>query len=237
MTTDLVLTDVVVRYGKATALDGVSLTAHGGQITAVVGPNGAGKSSLLLAAYGSVDAEGVVVVGGDDLSAKSSTQRAQSGVAIVPQGRQTFPRLSVRENLQVMAESLRLSRRDASEAVERALDFFPRLRERSKQLAGLLSGGEQQMLAVSRALMGQPRVVLFDEMMTGLAPIIVQQLLATARGLADQGIVVVVAEPSIGAIADEIDRGFILIRGEIRATVEGGEALDAAYQEQLGVFV
>jgi branched-chain amino acid transport system ATP-binding protein len=237
MTVNLELTDVVVRYGKATALDGVSLSANGGQITAIVGPNGAGKSSLLLAAYGSVEADGRVVVGEDDLSGKSSTQRAQAGVAIVPQGRQTFPRLSVRENLQVMAESLRLSRRDAAAEVDRALDFFPRLRERSKQLAGLLSGGEQQMLAVSRALMGHPRVVLFDEMMTGLAPIIVQQLLATARGLADQGIVVVVAEPSIGAIADEIDRGFILIRGEIRATVEGGEALDAAYQQQLGVFV
>jgi branched-chain amino acid transport system ATP-binding protein len=237
MSANLELTDVVVRYGKATALDGVSLTANGGQVTAIVGPNGAGKSSLLLAAYGSIEAEGRVVVGGDDLSAKSSTQRAQAGVSIVPQGRQTFPRLSVRENLQVMAESLRLSRRDAVAEVERALDFFPRLRERSKQLAGLLSGGEQQMLAVSRALMGGPRVVLFDEMMTGLAPIIVQQLVETARGLADQGIVVVVAEPSIGAIADEIDRGFILIRGEIRDEVEGGEALDAAYQEQLGVFV
>jgi branched-chain amino acid transport system ATP-binding protein len=231
MSHSLVVEGMTVRYGKATALDGVSIEAPGGQITAVVGPNGAGKSSLLLSIYGSVASSGRVILDGEDISGLSATKRAHSGIAIVPQGRQTFPRLTVRANLQVMAESLRLGK----DEVERALDFFPRLRERSRQLAGVLSGGEQQMLAVARALMGEPRVVLFDEMATGLAPIIVQQLVESARELASRGVVVLLAEPSIGAIAADIDRGSILLRGRVAAVVDGGEQLAHAYEERLGV--
>ncbi|MCZ7587504.1 MAG: ATP-binding cassette domain-containing protein [Gaiella sp.] len=237
MTHSVVLDDIVVRYGKATAVEGASLDAVGGRITALVGPNGAGKSSLLLAAYGAVEASGRVIVDGEDIAELSSTRRARSGIAIVPQGRQTFPRLSVSENLQVMAETLHLSRADTRQEVERALDHFPVLRERSKQLAGLLSGGEQQMLAIARALMASPRVVLFDEMLTGLAPIIVDELLVAARELAERGIVVLVAEPSIGAIADQVDRGFILIRGQIGSVVEGGERLASAYEERISAIV
>jgi branched-chain amino acid transport system ATP-binding protein len=236
VTHSLVLENIVVRYGNATAVDGASLDAPGGRITALVGPNGAGKSSLLLAAYGAVEASGSVILDGGDINELSSTSRVQSGISIVPQGRQTFPRLSVRENLQVMAEALRLSRDDSRREVARALDHFPRLLERSKQLAGLLSGGEQQMLAIARALMGSPRVVLFDEMLTGLAPIIVDELLIAARDLAERGIVVLIAEPSIGVIADQIDRGFILIRGQIGSVVEGGEDLASAYEERISAI-
>jgi branched-chain amino acid transport system ATP-binding protein len=228
---ELVAEAVAVRYGRATALAGVDLTARSGSVTAVVGPNGAGKSSLLLALYGSVAASGRVVVDGEDLTSLSATSRARRGVAIVPQGRQLFPRLSVRENLQVMADLLKLGKRE----VDTALDRFPILRERARSLAGVLSGGEQQMLVVSRALMGEPRVLLLDEMTTGLAPRIVQQLGETVRSLAAGGVAVVAAEPSIAPLRRVIDRGVVLVRGEVVARAETASDLDRAYQHAMGV--
>jgi branched-chain amino acid transport system ATP-binding protein len=230
---ELVARDVRVRYGKATALAGVSLSAPGGAVTAVVGPNGAGKSSLLLALYGSVRAAaGVVEVAGADVSALRATDRARAGIALVPQGRQLFPRLTVRENLQLMADLLRLDRG----TVDEALDRFPILRQRARNLAGVLSGGEQQMLVVSRSLMGSPRVLLLDEMTTGLAPLVVEQLAETVAGLAgDAGTAVVLAEPSLGAIRRVVDRGVVLVRGEIVAEATGPDALDDAYRTALGV--
>jgi branched-chain amino acid transport system ATP-binding protein len=233
MAHELVARDVVVRYGKATALAGVSLSAPGGVVTAVVGPNGAGKSSLLLAVYGSVRAaSGTVEVDGTDVSRLRATDRARAGIALVPQGRQLFPRLTVRENLQLMADLLKLDRG----TVDEALDRFPILRQRARSLAGVLSGGEQQMLVVSRSLMGAPRVLLLDEMTTGMAPLVVEQLAETVAGLArDAGTAVVLAEPSLGAIRRIVDRGVVLVRGEIVATAAGPQALDDAYRAALGV--
>jgi branched-chain amino acid transport system ATP-binding protein len=231
-TGELRVEGLTVRYGRATALTDVGLRAPRGAVTAVVGPNGAGKSSLLLGIYGSVDASGTVLVDGEDMSKMKPINRARAGVAIVPQGRQLFPRLNVRDNLQVMAETLRLP----ASAVSEAMDRFPILRQRSRSLAGVLSGGEQQMLVVSRALMSSPRVLLLDEMMTGLAPRIVQSLAATVQTLANDGVAVLLAEPSIGAVRSIITRGYVLIRGDVVATEEaGGRALDAAYQSAMGV--
>ncbi len=136
---------LTVRYGRATALTDVSLTVPRGAVTAVVGPNGAGKSSLLLGIYGSVPGTGTVEVDGENVSRLKPIARARAGVAIVPQGRQLFPRLNVTDNLRVMAESLRLP----ASSVDEALDRFPILRTRARSLAGVLSGGEQQMLVVS----------------------------------------------------------------------------------------
>lgn len=232
MSHELVVEDLRVSYGHATALRGVDLTASGGGITALVGPNGAGKSSALLALYGSVSSSGRVLVDGEDVSKLKTASRARSGIALVPQGRQLFAHLTVRENLQVMAEMLKLK----SSAITEAIDRFPILETRIRSLAGVLSGGEQQMLVVTRALMGSPRVLLLDEMMTGLAPMIVQQLAATFRELAASGVVVVLAEPNIGALHRSIDRGYVLIRGEVVAVDEtGGPGLDLAYQHALGV--
>jgi len=223
---------LTVRYGRAAALTEATITAPGGSVTAVVGPNGAGKSSLLLAIYGSVPSSGNVIVDGEDLSRLRSIFRARGGVALVPQGRRLFPRLSVRDNLQVMAETLRLP----GSAVDEALDRFPILRERVRSLAGVLSGGEQQMLVVSRALMGTPRVLLFDEMMTGLAPRVVHSLAETVTQLAKDGVAILLAEPSIGALRSMITRGYVLIRGQVISTTEGGGvALDNAYQSAMGV--
>ena len=232
MAHDLAARDVTVRYGKAIAVRGVSFEAPGGSVTAVVGPNGAGKSSLLLALYGSVRAGGAVEVDGTDVSRLRATDRARAGIALVPQGRQLFPRLTVRENLQLMADLLKLDRGTVGEA----LDRFPILRQRSRSLAGVLSGGEQQMLVVSRALMGSPRVLLLDEMTTGLAPMVVADLGETVAQLArEQGTAVVLAEPSLGAIRRVVDRGAVLIRGEIAAEATGPDALDDAYRAAMGV--
>jgi branched-chain amino acid transport system ATP-binding protein len=232
MAHELVASGMGVRYGEAVALTDVDLVAPGGSVTAVVGPNGAGKSSLLLALYGSVGAAGMVTVDGEDLSRLSATRRVRRGVALVPQGRQLFPRLTVRENLQLMAELLKLGRVD----VDAALDRFPILRQRSRSLAGVLSGGEQQMLVVTRALMGEPRVLLLDEMMTGLAPKVVRHLADTVRELAtSSGVAVVFAEPAIGATKRIIDAGVVLVRGEVVARADDADALDAAYRRAMGV--
>ena len=223
---------LTVRYGHASALTDVSLTVPGGAVTAVVGPNGAGKSSLLLAAYGSVPSTGRVFLDGEDVSGMRTAARARAGIAVVPQGRQLFPRLNVADNLQVMAELLRLPK----SAVDEAIDRFPILRTRLRSLVGVLSGGEQQMLVVTRALMGSPRVLLLDEMMTGLAPLIVRELADTVARLAADGVAVLMAEPALGASRRIIDRGYVLVRGGIVATVEdGGRALEDAYRVGIGV--
>jgi branched-chain amino acid transport system ATP-binding protein len=234
MSHELRIEGLRVTYGRATAVRGMDLHATGGGITALVGPNGAGKSSSLLAIYGSVGATGKVLVDGEDISGLKCIERVRRGIALVPQGRQLFAHLTVRENLQVMAEMLKLPR----SSVDEAMDRFPILHDRSRSLAGVLSGGEQQMLVVTRALMGSPRVLLLDEMMTGLAPMIVQQLAATFQELAARGAVVLLAEPNIGALHRRIDRGYVLIRGEVVAVEEaGGERLDQAYQRAVGVTI
>jgi branched-chain amino acid transport system ATP-binding protein len=227
----LTVSGLSVRYGRALAVDRVDLEVESGRISVLAGPNGAGKSSLLGALYGSVPATGGVVLDGEDVSGLSAMRRARAGVALVPQGRQLFTRMSVRENLEVMCEMLAQPRAE----VEAAMDRFPILRTRSRSLAGVLSGGEQQMLAVARALMGKPRVLLLDEMATGLAPTIVQQLLRTVRELAAAGVAVLMAEPSIGAVRESVDRGFVLLRGRVVAEAGDGDALDRAYQERMGL--
>lgn len=229
MTVGLTLADISVQYAKAPALRGVTIAAESGSVTAVVGPNGAGKSSLLLAAYGSVKSTGSVRIGDQDVTGVSSRRRGQE-MAIVPQGRQLFPTMSVRENLQVMADMLHLP----SARVDEALDRFPVLRQRAKNLAGVLSGGEQQMLVVSRALMGHPKVLLLDETMTGLAPLIVRELGTVVRELASSGVTVIVAEPSIRSLHRIIDRGYVLIRGEIVASAASGEDLDRELERRMG---
>ena len=229
---ELAVRGLTVRYGGASALSDVSLTVPGGKVTALVGPNGAGKSSLLLGAYGSVAATGSVVLDGEDVSKLAPAARARAGIAVVPQGRQLFPRLNVLDNMRVMAELLRLP----GSAVDEAIDRFPILRTRARSLVGVLSGGEQQMLVVSRALMGSPRVLLLDEMMTGLAPLIVAELARTVAALAADGVAVLLAEPAIGTVRDIIDRGYVLVRGSVAAGVEtGGHALDEAYRTAIGV--
>lgn len=225
------VSNVTVRYGAVTALNGVNLTFRPGKVTAVVGPNGAGKSSLLHAIAGAVPSSGQVQLENTDLSKMKPAARARMGLGLVPQGRQIFPTLSVIENLSVYAEVLGVDETVQAQALER----FPRLYERRTTLAGNLSGGEQQMLAVTRAMMTNCSVLLFDEMTTGLAPLIVQDLLAVARQLAADGAVVVMAEASSSVIRNEVDHGVVLLRGEVVAEVTGGQELERAYRSAMGI--
>lgn len=229
---EIVVRGLSVSYGKATAVDQVDLTASGRAVTAIVGPNGAGKSSLVLGIYGSVGATGSVLVDGREVSALSPMQRARAGIAIVPQGRQLFPRMTVLENVTIMAEMLRLRR----DVVDQALERFPILRDRKGALAGVLSGGEQQMLGVTRALMADPSVILLDEMMTGLAPKIVQSLAATVAELAASGVAVIMADPTLAHVKGIVNRGYVLVRGHLVAQAPGAAELQRAYEDAMGII-
>ncbi|MEV3965602.1 ATP-binding cassette domain-containing protein [Nocardia sp. NPDC050193] len=223
---------VGVRYGKAVAVRETALEARSAEVTAVVGPNGAGKSSLLSALFGSTPATGTVLVDDNDLSGAPAQKRLRAGIAFVPQGRQLFPHLTVRENLEIGARLL--GARD--DVLETAFERFPILRTRSKQLAGVLSGGEQQMLLLARALLVRPRALLLDEMTTGLSPKIAGELLDHVRGLADSGITVLVAEPALYRVAGIVDRGYVMIRGSLSAPQNGPDELDTAYRAALGML-
>lgn len=223
--------NVSVRYGHATALQSVAVSAQAGVITGFIGPNGAGKSSLVRALYGSVPlASGSVEFEGQDVTSKRALERAKLGLAVVPQGRQLFPKLTVYENLQVIANLLKLDRA----AVDAAMERFPILKTRAQQLAGVLSGGEQQMLAVTRALMREPSALLLDEVMTGLAPKIVEQLAEVFEDLRDDGVAVVIADPSVYVVELLVEVAFILIRGEV-AGFEQGDTIVSAYQDAMGI--
>ncbi|MGW5749811.1 ABC transporter ATP-binding protein [Nocardia rhamnosiphila] len=223
---------VGVRYGKAVAVRETALEARSGEVTAVVGPNGAGKSSLLSALFGSTPATGTVTVDDNDLSGAPAQQRLRAGIAFVPQGRQLFPRLTVRENLEIGARLLGAR----NDVLDTAYERFPILRTRSKQLAGVLSGGEQQMLLLARALLVRPRALLLDEMTTGLSPKIAGELLDHVRGLADSGITVLVAEPALYRVSRIVDRGYVMIRGSLSASQDDPGALDTAYRAAMGML-
>ncbi|MGW6331670.1 ABC transporter ATP-binding protein [Nocardia rhamnosiphila] len=223
---------VGVRYGKAVAVRETALEARSGEVTAVVGPNGAGKSSLLSALFGSTPASGTVTVDDNDLSGAPAQQRLRAGIAFVPQGRQLFPRLTVRENLEIGARLLGAR----NDVLDTAFERFPILRTRSKQLAGVLSGGEQQMLLLARALLVRPRALLLDEMTTGLSPKIAGELLDHVRGLADSGITVLVAEPALYRVSRIVDRGYVMIRGSLSAPQDDTDELDTAYRAAMGML-
>lgn len=219
--------DLRVRYGKATAVRGVSLRLAAGSLTAIVGPNGAGKSSLLMGLQGVVAAEcTTLALAGQSLRTRSATQRARSGIALVPQGRQIFPTLPVRDNLQVVADGLRLD----PGVVEEGLDRFPILRERAASPAGVLSGGEQQMLALTRALMSHPEVLLLDEPTEGLAPTIVATVIETMRDLQRAGTTIVVVEPTTRILPDHVDRGYVMMRGRFIAEATSRDELKETFR-------
>ncbi|HEY7320448.1 MAG TPA: ABC transporter ATP-binding protein [Candidatus Binatia bacterium] len=210
-----------VSYGALTVLHGVSLSVKRGEIVALVGPNGAGKSTLLKAIAGLLAPRaGTIRWDGERLDIEPSEWIVERGVALVPEGRRLFSRMSVRENLELGAFTRR-AEKERREQLERVYTIFPRLREREQQLAGLLSGGEQQMLALGRALMGLPRLLLLDEPSLGLAPRIVESIFFILAELHRNGMSLLIVEQNVHAVLALAERAYILEGGKM---VGAGEA-------------
>jgi branched-chain amino acid transport system ATP-binding protein len=229
--------DIDVFYGDAQALGGVSIDVEEGTIVAIVGANGAGKTSLIRTIAGMQrPARGLITFRGADITGWPSHRVCNTGIGQVAEGRQVFPALTVRENLEVAA-LLRRARSKRAESLARVFAMFPILSERGRQPAGTLSGGEQQMLAIGRCLMGRPELVMFDEPSLGLAPAIVQQVLKTIRELNRDGLTCVLVEQNVAVSLRLADRAYVLENGRITLTGTGTELLadDRVRQAYLGM--
>lgn len=206
-----------VSYGGSAALRGVDLDVPQGALVAVLGPNGAGKSTLLRAISGLLRPEaGRIRLDGHDIARRGPDRIVRGGVVHVPEGRMVLGRMSVRENLLLGAFS-RPRGEDRAADLESALDLFPRLRERLDQLAGSLSGGEQQMLAIARGLMARPRLLMLDEPSLGLAPLAVDTIFAVLEGIRARGITVLLIEQNAERALSVADRGYVLDLGAVAA--------------------
>jgi branched-chain amino acid transport system ATP-binding protein len=210
-------------YGGFRALDAVDLDAAAGALTVIVGPNGAGKTTLLKALAGLIARTGEVRLGDEALPALAAAHSVRAGLVLVAEGRQLFPQMSVRETLELGAYLL--PRADRAARLAAVLALFPRLHERQAQLAGTMSGGEQQMLAVGRALMSRPRLMMLDEPSLGLAPKMVDELLAIVRRIRDDGVTVLLVEQNVGKALALADHAYVLERGRIVAQGRGSNLL------------
>ena len=201
-------------YGPMLILRGVKLEAKPG-LTVILGPNGAGKTTLLRALNGLIPRMGDVLLDGEELPEKTH-EIVQAGLALVPEGRQLFAQMTVAENLEL--GGWLQTKPERARRLEQAFDDFPKLRERAHQLAGTMSGGEQQMVAVARAMMSGPRLLMLDEPSLGLAPRMVDELLQMARRIADSGTTVLMVEQNIKKALAVADRGYVLERGTLVAS-------------------
>jgi branched-chain amino acid transport system ATP-binding protein len=212
-------------YGDAQALDGVSLEVPQGEIVAIVGANGAGKSSLIRSIAGMQQPRsGRIVFKGTDISRLESHAICDLGIGQVAEGRQVFPSLTVLENLQ-MGGLLPRARAEARRALEDVFAMFPKLAERRSQLAGTMSGGEQQMLAIARCLMGAPELVMFDEPSLGLAPLIVQEVLHSIRVLNRRGITILLVEQNVAVSLKLSNHAYVLENGRVVMSGSGEQLL------------
>jgi branched-chain amino acid transport system ATP-binding protein len=238
-TNALALSNIDAFYGDSHVLHGVSFTLGEARLLGLLGRNGAGKSTCMNVAMGVLAPRGGSVhVDGLDITGRAPESIAARGVALVPQGRRIFKSLSVRENLLVAAREPRISTPHTHWNFERVYEAFPRLKERQHQIAGLLSGGEQQMLAIGRALMSNPRVLLMDEPSEGLAPQIVAEVMATIRRLKKEGLSIILVEQNAKLVFDIADDIVILNSGSV---VVSGTAADLTSQgidlhQHLGVY-
>nr|MDT0664710.1 ABC transporter ATP-binding protein [Micromonospora sp. DSM 115978] len=215
MTPVVEMRDVTAGYGQIDVLHGVDLRLARGTVLAVLGPNGAGKSTTVRALAGLVrPTSGRILLQGRDVTGASPDGLARAGLCVIPEGRGIFPRLTVDEHLRLVARN----RAEVAAVRERAYERFPKLAQRRRQLAGTMSGGEQQMLALARAVAGEPAVVVVDELSMGLAPLIVEQLYAHVRGLADAGTSLVVIEQFAHDVLGVADQAVVMQHGRIVRT-------------------
>jgi branched-chain amino acid transport system ATP-binding protein len=221
----LVVENVELFYGDAQALSGVSLEVPRGAIVAIVGANGAGKSSLIHTIAGLEAARsGRIVFDGREIQALASHEICNLGIGQVAEGRQVFGSLTVLENLEVGA-MLPRARRGFRRRLEEVYGYFPRLRERARQLAGTLSGGEQQMVAIGRCLMGAPELIMFDEPSLGLAPLVVRDVFRTIRALGERGTTILLVEQNVAVSLKISQRAYVLETGRIVLSGTGDEVL------------
>jgi len=226
--------DVTAGYGDFTALFNADIDVNAGEAVAVIGPNGAGKSTLMRAISGMIPLKGgVITMEGTDTRSVPPHKIVEMGIAHVPENRRLFPRMSVEENLRVGSYAPSY-RHKFAERLEFVYDLFPRMKERRNQLAGTMSGGEQQMCAIGRALMSDPKILLMDEPSAGLAPVIVQQVFELIRKIRADGLTVLIVEQNVQQVLKVVDRAYLLEAGTIRhsgaaAELLGSEDIRKAY--------
>src|SRR6478609_8863315 len=224
----LSVSDVHVAYGKVEAVRSVSLDVAANEIVTIIGANGAGKTTLLNAIMGILPLTGRVAFAGEGMARLEIEDRVAAGLSLVPEHRELFATMNVEDNLQLGAFRIEKSRAKAS--MERVYTLFPRLKERRRQLAGTLSGGEQQMLAMGRALMGAPRLLMLDEPSLGLAPIIVADIFRTIGELRSAGVSVLLVEQNAQAALRIADRAYVMELGEF---ILNGPAKDIAANQRV----
>ncbi len=215
MTALLEITDLRGGYGRVEVLRGVDLQVNAGEMVALLGSNGAGKSTLNKVVCGLVPAwSGQVRFDGHDLSGAHYRDVVKAGLIQVPEGRKVFPNLSVLENLEL--GSFTRAREHRAANLEKVFGIFPRLKERIRQHAGTMSGGEQQMLAIGRGLMAEPVLLILDEASLGLSPLLVEEMFALIRRLRDEGLAVLLVEQNVGQSLEIADRAYVLENGSVR---------------------
>jgi branched-chain amino acid transport system ATP-binding protein len=226
----LELKDVNAGYGAFQALFGVSMRVDAGEAVAVIGANGAGKTTLLRVISGLLPASsGQMTMEGQDLRATAPHKIIEAGIAHVPESRRLFPRLTVEDNLR-MGAFIQQARAKFPERLDYVYALFPRLKERRLQLAGTMSGGEQQMCAIARALMSGPKLVLLDEPSMGLAPVIVTQVFDLVRRIRSEGYTVLIVEQNVAQVLKVADRAYLLEVGKVHAS---GRAADLAASDEI----
>jgi branched-chain amino acid transport system ATP-binding protein len=224
----LSVADIHVAYGKVEAVRAVTLDVAAGEIVTIIGANGAGKTTLLNAVMGILPLKGRASFGGEDLARLDIEDRVAAGLSLVPEHRELFGTMNVEDNLQLGA--FRMAKAVTATAFERVYSLFPRLKERRKQLAGTLSGGEQQMLAMGRALMGAPKLLMLDEPSLGLAPIIVADIFRIIGELRANGVSVLLVEQNAQAALQIADRAYVMELGEF---ILSGSAKDIASNQRV----
>jgi branched-chain amino acid transport system ATP-binding protein len=233
----LELRSIDAGYGSFQALFGVSLEVRAGEAVGVIGPNGAGKTTLMRVISGLIRPRaGSISMEGSDVLSTPPHRIVSLGIAHVPEHRRLFPRLSVEDNLK-MGAYMAAAREKFAERLESVFDLFPRLKERRQQMAGTMSGGEQQMCAIGRALMSGPKLLLLDEPSAGLAPVVVQQVFELVKRIRSSGLTVLIVEQNVQQVLQIVDRAYLLEAGSIRASGTAAEVkgTDTIKQAYLGV--
>jgi branched-chain amino acid transport system ATP-binding protein len=225
--------DLHAGYGRAEVLHGLNLTAKAGSVVTVIGPNGAGKSTLLNALMGVLPSRGRIEYQGHSVLLNTLEERVMQGIALVPETRALFGTMPVEDNLLLGAyRQFRLGKRDSAQAMDEVYTLFPRLKERRVQLAGTLSGGERQMLAIGRALMSKPQLLMLDEPSLGLAPLVVKEIFRIIDALRATGVTILLVEQNARAALEVADYGYVLEMGDIALEGPAGElARDARVVE------